>query len=538
MKTPLLIVIVTAAAVVGIAVLAFWPASQTRVDSDRLLEASRDATEQWLEARGLLRVSTFISPDGDYAPITARIDQGQAQRIRHRAPEAPNPKALAVLQKGQASLSEALDGCEAAKPVDRAVALRTAGQLHALTALYYEREAGTHWLQPELDSDKADGRRDAVALVAEVERQADELAGLARQRDAYSAEADDDASQVEQALANARQDVQALSKQLAEQDAQVGQINETIKRLEAQIAEQATKAAEHRAEGRATPHAEGYATSLAKAQEYERAILSFRNQITAEQRKIDLTQTARDELALRASAAEQRVTALAETLDKLNKESADASKGAAGADEDIDALIGRMKETLGLLAGALDKIAQADAEAHAARQKAIAALVEAENLAGEDTPEAITAEASNRLALAELQARRLGAHSRISQMAELVNGHCNRCRPPVNPPGSLATMTSFLKDAAGVRQEAEAEFTQAASMFEEAANAATPDQRAVLQAQAAVAHHGLYRLTGSEASLKKAQRLRNTAKGGAQDPRIADIIDRLDFGAADAPSEH
>ena len=535
-KTTLFIVISAVIVVLLIVGLVSMPASDAHNASRDLRKVTSEASQLWQEAEGLLGSSVYLSPAGEHWPKAGPIDQSGAGGIRHARPEAVNPLALPPLTKADEILTAALERCAAADPTDRAMALRLAARIDSLTGLYYERKALTSKMAGDA-ADEADGG--LALLLADARRQTDELNQLVRLLDGYLGEADDDVSVTKEALAKADVERTAAIAELTDQRQKTQGFKDTVEALTAKIDELSVQAAEHRAAARAGGTAAEELALLTKAQVIEADILALRNDIEGEERKIELAEDREGALTLEVAAAITRVDDLTKSVEKLDAENAQARSDATKTRGEIDALLRQFDKTLGHLSDELAEAADAQEKATTHRDEAIKSLEAAGQIGGEATAESVVNEAVSRAAMADLLADRVRIQRRVDGLVAYVETVCQTTQPAIDAPGNLALLQAHLVDGDDAGRRAASLYARASEQFVEAAGIVDVDDRAALQAQAAVAEYGRYRVTEQEAALKKAQQLLKAAQAGAKDPRLVDMIKGINIVGLDeeAPSE-
>ena len=387
-KTTLFIVVSAVVVVVAVLAMVYWPESEQLVASRDLLSATEEAGALWQEAEDLLGTSVYLSPDGQHWPNAGQIDQARSTGIRHARPQAVNPEALDRLTRADELLTQAIERCQMAAPADRAVALRLSARINALTALYYERLAVISKMADD------EGGSGLEVLLAKARRQTDELNQLVRLLDSFIGEGDDDLAAVQASHSEAAAARAEVFEVVTARQQELDGFHDTVTALTEKIETLSVQVSEHRAASRASESAAEELANLKKAQAIEADIVDLRNEIEAEQRKIELGEDALAALTLQVGSMDSRVRDLAASLKKLEAENQQSQAAATETRGKIDTLLAEFTQTLTYLNTAL---ADADAAQKAAtehRTRAIASLTQAGEIATVASPESVVNRAS------------------------------------------------------------------------------------------------------------------------------------------------
>ncbi|MHC4561229.1 MAG: hypothetical protein ACYS8X_00485 [Planctomycetota bacterium] len=530
-KSIITIIVSVAIVALGVAAMRLLPYGEARFGGRQILAQSESAYAEWDAVRRLMANPVYESPTGELSPFDERLPADQAAKIKHLQLGEPNPDALQRLSEAVKAMTKVLDEFPGADPSDRAIGLERRARLRALMGRYHQNEAlmARARLSPHVEGlaevevigteealVAASGAAKNVAALADVVAKHRRLAGASVQS-------------AQQALATAKQQLQAVTDGIADRDAKIAGNETAISLLNGEIDRLGAQAQAKREAGRAAKTAVEAQALTEEARTLEAAIQEKHGQISDHRRQIELIAQGRADLVTQQSGANDRVKAATDALSARQGAIDGAAGKARQAKTNMDAGVKALTDRLTTLAAACRQADQAEQKAVELYGKALEDLVDAAEEAakrgGKETAASLAQKAEMRMEIATIKIGRLQLRKRLDQLVQQVESAFSKVADGDQP--SLADINSYVPDQRADRNQAAEDLTEAAKLLDRAVSMVPDDQKWIYQGQLAAAYFSLYRVTGKPADNQKAKQVRDAALAAKGDSAQSDPIRRM-----------
>ena len=215
---------------------------------------------------------------------------------------------------------------------------------------------------------------------------------------------------------------------------------------------------------------------------------------------------------LQQSAAAKQISDCDAALTVRREEIAKRKANAQAARTELDRDRQTLGENMDALAGALDTLAAAEAQAVRFYQDAADHFERARGLAGTVTPRMLSEQAETRMAVGAILAGQIQLRDKVDHLVGQIKWALATVQPPVDPAEMVDKVSSYLADRDAAFAQAGEQLSKAAAAFDQAANEADRDQVWAYRAESATAEFSLYQLTGDAAHLTKAKQFHELAR--------------------------
>ena len=502
---------VVGAFVALVVLLAVWPQSGPKKDSQNILAAVNRAGKLYDRAQKLMANVVFTDAAGRItAPFTSNLVT-RPEQIKLLGPTTPNPKALDNINEAVDGLQQVLVDNRSAGEDVKALAHSLLSGLLALKGHYYTAESLT-------------GRAGATNLL----KLAEQAIGVMRMQMATIEQYDRPTAVGEDDLKAMRAKAVAEADDLKAKRAQVSReiigLGEKVAGIRASTAALAAKARAARNKSRITKGEEGV-DLLEQALAYERQIDGLAGKIGEAQDQLRVLAVEFEDLGLREVLAREQAKVAEAILDSRKQETAE--RLAEG--DECRKLLGKSGQSADDL---VDKIVQLCTQAKSAEAKAVSAYVDADSQldaakAGKPARYAQyeADKADIAMAIADLGMERLSLQARLELLATSITDLWPKLSPPRPVPPAVPKLTGYVADVEKLRGRTTAAYRNAARRYFKAIESADGIHKWVYQGRLAVAHLGLYRLVGDTDELDKADQVINQAlQGKESSPHLEPVL--------------